>query len=240
LKNLSCILLALCFVLFYSCKTEEKYFAYRINLTYLVDTIETDYRAASDIISYKPYLFEYKLKTIVNNSIYGSPQKIIQTWYYDTIGIYLINPKQRTFVEFDGFKKNATIQHSGKFSEKKTGFRLIDSVPFVKPLSADLKIRDTMAWGRKLYYLQQTAKNMQGEDSVIVNLFYIKNPYIESLFDIDAIPFPDTNHSIIGLTMHLVEQKQTATMKLEKLRPLTKEEKKICEELVRKSGFKGK
>jgi hypothetical protein len=186
-------------------------------------------------ISFKPYLFEFNIRVNQHNSIRQNTGQSLVHFTFDTSNIYLIDVNKKLFFEFDSFKSNAKMISSGQLQNKNFGAILKEN----KSIEADTFfkksiLRDTVIFGKNLYYYPSFQKNVNNSDSVITNIYFMKNPYLISIHDIPNRLMKDESYSMVGFSVHLIEKELTVTDELENFRILTRFEEKICVDMINK------
>lgn len=79
----------------------------------IIDTSREQISVQS-FISYGTYLFEFKMAKRDSVEVFTESKIINSKSFVDTIGVYLLNPISRTYVEFDSLHPNAKLVKRGK------------------------------------------------------------------------------------------------------------------------------
>jgi hypothetical protein len=223
------VLASLCF----GCSMQGQNFSFSTG-TYVVEkNIKKDMRIHGNYISFNPYLFEFNISINQYDSILQNTGQKMSFFTFDTSSIYLIDVSKKLFFEFDSFKTNAKMISSGQLQDKKFGAMLKEN----KKIEADIGLtkdllRDTVAFGKKLSYYSSVEKNVNNADSVITHIFFLKKPNFISIRDIPNRLIKDKSYSMVGFSVHMIEQNSTVTEELENIRSLNQSEEKICADII--------
>ncbi|MES2371764.1 MAG: hypothetical protein V4557_04230 [Bacteroidota bacterium] len=186
-------------------------------------------RIHGNYISFSPYLFEFNIRVNQYDSILDNTGQKMSSITFDTASIYLIDINKKLFFEFDSFKTNAKLISSGQLQNKKYGAKLKEN----KAIEADTAftkdlLRDTIVFGKKLSYYSSVEKNVNNADSMITHIFFLKNPNFISIHDIPNRLVKDGSYSMVGFSVHLIEQNVSVSNELEVFQPLNQFDEKIC------------
>lgn len=204
---------------------------------YLVNNYyKTDLKIHGNYISYKPYLFEFNIRVNQYDSLDQYSGKSRNYFIFDTASIFLIDYKNSQFFEFDSFNQEAKIISQGKLEDKKSGVVLKRNQTIDSDSTFQINhLKDTLIWGKKLLYHVSTQKKLNGMDSLITHIFFIKNPNLISIHDIPSRLIKDTNYGMVGFNVHQVEQNTSISNELEEFRQLTNDEEMICKKFLEKA-----
>lgn len=221
----------ICMSLLVSCSaSKENYYSYKINNYYLIENLKTIY-SSSSLISYGNYLFEFRNRLNISETIKGEVKKSSQ--FYDTLGVYLMTTNKKVYYEFDKFSKNGKLIKNGNLEEKPTGvkfsFKSADTTAsnFIYSFPRKEIINNIDCFTTEVV---PTLKTKQ--DSIIHKMILIKNPKFNSLFKVNGMNFTDKNFCIVGFTYFNKNTNQTFAQEIEAILPLTESQKKVCEQLV--------
>lgn len=188
----------------------------------------------SSLISYNGFLLEFKINIRQSDTLYSKSERRINTTWYDSSGVYILNPRSKTYIEFDTFSMSGKILNHGKFSEKKFGIALSDSVLKTVPFFQNKVLKDTFLWGKNLFYIDTLEKGKMNRDSIVSYIFFIKDINFTSMYELNSVVFPNLEYSMIGYITYFFDTKTFLIGKFERMRKLTKNEEKICESLIKK------
>jgi hypothetical protein len=225
-------LLLIVLFLYHCTPVKENYYAYK-TATYAIDTVK---RALyyDNIISYGKYLFEFKTRISENLEVHPGSSKSISI-NFDTVGVYLLSGANKCFYEFDTFSLKSNLVKTGRLDKKPNGQTITISA---NDSSSDLSYtrpKKIMMNHIPCFVAELIPDNGTGDDSVIQKMILIKSRQFNSLYKTNGINFRDTNYCIVGIQVYDLTLKQGFSQELETIRFLTKEEKEICENMIRKS-----
>lgn len=191
--------------------------------------------SVQSFISFGAYLFEFKLALRFNNIVDIEANSIEgQTWY-DTIGVYLLNPVSRTYVEFDSLHPNARLVKRGKISEKEFGFKYRDTATDYFAPYATEELRDTVLWNHQLLYIPFEIN--ENNETYTSTIFFSKNPLLNSPFDYVYSKFSKPKLSMVGYTLFFEDKKQKLELRFENEKVLDRSWQNTCKKLIEISEF---
>jgi hypothetical protein len=188
----------------------------------------------SYLVSYNGFLLEFKLNIRQSDTLYSKSERRINKTWYDTSGVYILDPKSKTYLEFDTFSMSGKIVNHGKFSEKKFGIALSDTLRNTVSFFQNKVLKDTFLWGSNLFYLDTLEKGKLNRDSILSHIFFIKDNNFTSLYELNSGVFPNPEYSMIGYCTYFFDTKMFLIGKLEDMRRLTKHEENICKRMIQK------
>ncbi len=233
--DISLFIFSIMTLLIVSCKVSNSHYSYKLTTYSISNNIIEELPYINQLISYNEYLFEFKLDVRQIDTLYAKSGKLLSHRYYDTSGIYLLNPGNKQYVEFDTFSTNHKVVKAGKFSDKEFGVRLSDSTLQSAPFFLNKILKDTFLWGKTLYYIDTIQKSSSGTDSILTHIFFIKDINFTSMYELNSGVYPDPEYSMVGYSTYFFEQKIMAAGVLENMRHLTKDENKICKLMIKKA-----
>ena len=219
----------------FGCSIQGQNFSYSTKTYGIEKNIKTDMKIHGNYISFPPYLFEFTMRVNQYDSILPNTGEKISSFTFDTANIYLIDVNKKMFFEFDSFTTNAEIISSGQLKNKKYGVSCKENTAKEADtaLTKDL-LRDTIAFSQKLSYYSSVEKNVNNADSMITHIFFLKNPNFISIHDIPNRLVKDGSYSMVGFSVHLIEQNVSVSDELEAFRPLNQFDEKICTGMINK------
>ena len=189
----------------------------------------------SRFISYDKYLFEFKLAKWDSVEVFAESKIINSKSFEDTIGVYLLNPVSRTYVEFDSLHPNAKLVKRGKISEKEFGFKYRDSATdYFAPYATD-ELKDTVLWNQQLLYIPFEIN--ENNETYTSTIFFSKNPLLNSPFDYFYSKFSKPKLSMVGYTLFFEDKKQKLELRFENEKELDKSWQNACKKLIEIAGF---
>lgn len=217
----------------FACSTWGQHFSYNTRTYGIEENIKTDIKIHGNYISFTPYLFEFNFSIAQYDSIQPNTGQKMPFFTFDTAHIYLIDTNKKLFFEFDSFKTNAKIISSGQLQNKEFGalFKENRVIEADTAFTEDL-LRDTIAFGKKLSYYSSIEKNVNNSDSVITHIFFLKQPNFISIHDIPNRLVKDGSYSMVGFSVHYIEDNLTISNELEDFRVLNRFEEKICVDMI--------
>ena len=228
-RNILCIL-GICFL--YGCASiKNSFYSYQLNMYSLED--KKILLSPEFLISYKNYLFEFKKLVRQDDEYHGSTGIVNSTVTYETIGVYLLSILKPTFFEFDTFSLKNNLKKVGSWEEKEFGTKL--SMPVAKTdkdYTYGLPV-DTVTNNIECYYIP-IIHNSNLRDTIDRKLIAIKNKQLNSLYKIQGFGVEDKDFCVIGTWVFDRKNQNGFSQEIEKLRPLTKKEKSICESMIKK------
>jgi hypothetical protein len=193
-----------------------------------------DLHITSKLISYDECLFEFKVRKNTNDTVFMKSNKVVSTFYYDTTGVYLLPYKANRYFEFDTFALKNTMVKTGNITDKELGQKYSTykdtSLNFYKNKTP----KDTTIYGQHYFYIDSLLKNKDGADSVLSKLLLFKNRNFISNYKMGIANFGDKEYCPVGYHVFYYEQKMELLGVIENMRPLTKEENKICAAMLKK------
>jgi hypothetical protein len=202
---------------------------------YTIDSVKTLLTSTS-LISYGNYLFEFKNKIKINSVKYGDAEPIVTSFKFDTAGVYLWADKNEIYYEFDTFALKNKMVHTGILANKPFGVRLSLGVEKSDTTTEFALPEQTAINNITCFYSEIVPKNKHAiNDTIKMKVLLVKNKNLNSFYKRSGAKFTDNNYCIVGLNLYSYIQKQGMLDEIEALRPLTKKEIKLCENMVQKS-----
>lgn len=200
----------------------------------ITDTIQ-ELVLVSRFISYGNFLFEFKMAKWDSVEVFTESKIINSKSFEDTVGVYLLNPISRTYVEFDSLHPNAKLVKRGKISEKEFGFRYRDTATDYFAPYASEELKDTVLWNQQLLYIpfEINDKNEKYHSTI----FFSKDPSLNSPFDYVYSKFSKPKLSMVGFTLFFEDKNQKLELRFENVKELDKSWQNICKKLIEKAGF---
>lgn len=222
-------------LLFNSCRISNKIFYSYKSVNYDVgENKKEDLKITSRLISYDGCLFEFKMQKKFNDTVFIESNKKVSSVYYDTIGVYLLPYKTNLYFEFDTFAVKNKLIKSGYITDKAFGQKF----PAYSDTSSNFyknKIpKDTLIYGQDYFYVDSLIKNKDGVDSILYKILLFKNPDFISNYKMGIIDFQDKEYCAVGYHIYYYEQQTALLGIIEDMRPLTKEENKICAAMLKR------
>lgn len=216
------------------CKTsKEKFYSYEVN-TYTIDTGKTLLNS-NKLISYCDFLFEFKMKKIINNVLHGESKTVTTSVKEDTIGVYLIDSKTKLYYEFDTFALKCTMVETGKLIDKPFGLKLTPATGNTDTTKIYAPLEKSVVNNIPCFFSEIVSKNKTMADSITIKVLMLKDANFNSVYKINGVKYTDKNYCIAGLSIYYNNQKQGVLDEIDALRPLNEKEKEICENMVAKS-----
>jgi hypothetical protein len=218
-----------------SCKYTNKVFYSYTSINYDVGGGKKEnLQITSKLISYDECLFEFKIRKNTNDTVFMESNKKISSVSYDTNGVYLLPYKANRYFEFDTFALNNTIIKTGNITDKELGQKFPayndTSLNYYKNKTP----KDTTIYGQHYFYVDSLLKNKDGADSVLSKLLLFKNRNFISNYKMGLANFNDKEYCPVGYHVFYYEKKVELLGIIEDMRPLTKEENKICASMLKK------
>lgn len=234
IKKLAVLIICSTLLFISGCVEQAKNFSYESIVSTTEPNISDDLSIHSYFLSFNTYLFEFNVRVTKYDSILGGSNQIFRRVEYDTLSLFVLAPDTRMYYEFNTFDTNNKLIASGPFSKKPAGMRLLDTVQKSTESKYEITLKDTMLWNQKLYYFSEIQKDRSNQDSVLANVFFLKEKNFTSLYDLMTTKFVNPSFSMVGFSYHYIEQKIVAQSVLKNLRPLTSKEEAICSSIVKK------
>jgi hypothetical protein len=230
--NLSKLFFTVLSILCFGCSTRGQNFSYSTKTYSIEKNIKIDMKIHGNYISFYPYLFEFAIRVKQFDSVFSAGEKKSSVTF-DTSNIYIIDITKKMFFEFDSFTANAKIISSGQFQDKKTGvaFKENKAIEAETGFKKDL-LRDTTVFGKKLSYYSSVEKNVENADSVITQIYFLKQPNFVSVHDISNRLVKDRLYNMAGFKVHLLQQNVSISNELEEFRTLNPSEERICKGMI--------
>ncbi len=228
------VIVIVLFCSIWGCTVSKKNYSYKLTTYTVRNNITEELPFKIHLISCNGYLFEFKLDIRKSDTLNGKSGKFIENTYYDTSGIYVLNPGNKRYVEFDTFSTSNKVVKSGKFSEKEFGVGLSDSALQSGSFFLNKTLKDTFLWNKNLYYIDTLQKNSNGNDSMLTHIFFIKDINFTSMYELNSGIYPDPEYSMVGYNTYFFDQKIVVGGVLETMRYLTGKESKICVRMIKK------
>ena len=229
------ILIFLTAIVFLSCNTSNKAGYSYTTTTYSVspDQEISDLHFTSRLISYGGYLFEFKIRISFFQEMDGASGIVTDLpTRYDTIGVYLLDGKKRTYYEFDTFALAAKIVSTGKLNKKPFGQKLPDSISGSLKKYIKKPLKEILSNGIKLYAYDTLFKNTLGVDSVSTVVYFFKDPGFTSLYKLSDGDFINPDYCMVGFRIVDFVKNTEIVNTLESCRLLTNNEIKICNNII--------
>ena len=223
----------LCFL--YSCKTtKDLFYSYKTNF-YTVDTGKHLFFSNS-LISYGDYVLEFRTQTTIKGDLDIESQKTTSSVTEDTIGVYLLGSKNELYYEFNTFTVHNKVVQIGKLVNKPYGENFEPKDEKIYSTFEFRPLKQTTINNIKCYYSEIFLKNDKAaNDTLKMKMLLVKNAKLNSLYKVNGAKYTDKNYCIVGMNLYYINQKQSLVEEIDALRPLTKKEKDICENMVLKS-----
>jgi hypothetical protein len=195
-------------------------------------------------ILYKNLLIEFELKT--TNTVYHSLENntdstIITT---DTSAMQVINLASKKYVQIDRFRENCIILKHGDYINSTIGIRggkgllnLTNSNSKASTNTAFYRgLKDTLL--NKVHYKVDfnREKDINGQDSIITITYFYPKPNLISIFNQGGLVNPSKSLCFAGFTTFFCKEKEQISMRLEKIKPLSKQETEVCEKIIQVTG----
>jgi hypothetical protein len=212
----------------YGCLSTEKAVSYTIS-NYIIES-DASKRIEFDkhFISYKGMLLEFNT-TVVEDATYKIESKeTIVKRRVDTLSVYLLDSKLRCFYEFDGFNKHAKQISNGKFSKKKWGMTISDTIINGTSFLIERTLADTVLNQQKLYYYKDIHKGVSGKDSAISNIYFVKKSNFVSIYDLILANHFKPDYSMVGYSVFLIESNTIGVASFENVKMLNNLQVDVC------------
>lgn len=219
--------------LFFSCSVQGQNFSYSTKIYSIENNIKTDMRSHGSYISFPPYLFEFNIRVHQYDTVDSNSGQQVFGVTFDTGTVYIIDPIQKMFFEFNSFQPDAKIISRGQLQDKTLGVLIKENAAIEANTSFTKDfLRDTVAYGRKLLYYRSVEKDVHDADSVITSIFFLNQFNFISVHDIPNRIMKDRSYNMIGFYIHHVPRNESVSHELEELRPLNEIEEKICMNMI--------
>jgi hypothetical protein len=194
-----------------------------------------DLGITSRLISYNDYLFEFKVKKNTIDTTFMESNRVVTRIYYDTLGVYLLSHRNKLYFEFDTFSLNHKIVRVGNITDKAFGQKFVYLKDTISDFYRGKVPKDTTIYGQHYFHIDSMLKNKDGQDSILSKMLLFKNPNFMSVYKMEGNNFADKEYSVVGYHIHYYANNIDVFGIVEGLRPLDKEEEKICALMIKKS-----
>lgn len=237
-------------IILYSCKTTKNNYnnyAYSVNtlLDYSIGKQENfDNKIPHGFYLYKNKLIEFVLKKNINTETVLTNDSISKsmvenstktTITFDTIGVQIIDPISKNFIQLDSFKTNFKILKKGKYKDSPIGLKLNLTTDLNSTNSEEL--RDTIINYEPFKYNTNYTKDQKGIDSILVCGYCIKRDNFFTIFNVSGVKNPSTSMAFGGFNAYYYQEHFTFYIRVEGIRRLSKAEEQICERIYSKAKF---
>jgi hypothetical protein len=190
----------------------------------------------TNFINYKKkYNFELIYLLRGTNTISLSAGSIERMTEYVDDGVNLFFFNDSNYFAIDTFALNAKIAKHEMLSKKTKGVQNISTTE--KPINTFGYSfpKDTIINNNKLYYIDTTLNNVDSIGQVVLTLFFTKSGKFTSHYYVKNKPFQGYSFSYVGFSQKMVKTNESALLLIEDIKPLTKQQRKICKSLLKKA-----
>jgi hypothetical protein len=237
------VLFILSVIIYFAFKAdEEKGFSYNVSSYFIkenkIDTIPFH----GDFISFKGYLFEFK--TIYRSAsgitldLKTGAETLNENSWIDTVGIFVLDGTKRTFYEFSSFSDTCLFVRKGKISKKGSGIQFSDTLSTMQRDNCILEgdLRDTIINTQHVLYTGFSQKAKIEPKVSILNagkMYFTKEKDFVTYFTFEIGSLTKENYPIVGVEGFVADKQGIFKMMLEDIKPLTPNQEKICNHLVK-------
>ena len=138
------------------------------------------------------------------------------------------------YFKFNSFSYKSSIIQYGKLENKSEGYNFSPSQINLSEKIPENRLKDTTISTMKTFYFDSTIRVFTGQDSIYAKIFFQKNANIFTIHRIYKSGLIHGKYSLSGFYYHFIDQDVSILETMENIRPLTKQEKKICGNMVEK------
>lgn len=207
------------------------------NFSYSINTYFIDHKSgfAQKILhpfySFNSNLIELVLRTNTAVVYDEETKESVSKVTYDTIGVQLIDLRNKTYYLADGFNENCKILKRGDYKESPIGLKLgLSYSAGTNDLKSE-KFKDTICNGIKYQYYKSIPGDKGFTDSLETISFFQNEANLTTIYN---IPHISNKYRFCGFSIYHFKEAYEFKMIVEDIKPMSNKDILICENILHK------